>query len=442
LGLDDFLDKAGSEGAFESSGHFSIDWTSAERKLAEFYRQHPRLWFVKFIQAAVTMNCTSIHVTLARDTLRILMRTQDPPTSLTDLGTSDEAAEYLRTGLRAVFGGEDGVASIVLTRLPRGGAPEILTLQRGQPQQSAVINPSPGEADKDDADNRFQVEIIWSKGTWWQNLRQRIRRQTSLYRLCGDRLAFCPVPVYIGMLGYGQGTGKAYDAVAAEYIVGPLTEDTIVRENEPGHGSQVVDVFGERVNCLGGAPRVFTRWCESSHPLLSKGREAKAKLHIYPRPLNDPDPQKLKQRVPNNSVPIFQRKAIQIQLVAYVEMHPDFRPPGSQNGVDTPGLPIYVCIVIPSQPSGPSLISFYRRGVYLCHAQAELGIPGIDVKVCCSALKTDFSGMRIVNNEAYEQLLPLLRDRVLKLAQDTVSYSQGLFRRTRALEKILDSRAY
>lgn len=440
--MDNFLEGVAAQGRHDSVGEFSVDWTAADRKLADFYRQHPGLWFVKFIQAALSVRSHAVTVKDGRTVLTISCSTQERLPSLSRiLIQSSETREHLSTGIKAVFGCEPELDELKLVSIPPVGSEqrEVLTLSRGGEHELGKPD-SELETDLNFGTGQFgaslYIRLSWKGGSWWEALRRRIRRQVMLYKLCSERLTFCPVPIQFSGFSFGQGSGRPYQAVATEYILGSLLGDTIVRENEPGNGSRVFDLFGTTVPNLGSHPRYFTRWCQVAHPLLCSENELLEDqvLELYPKPRRG-EPRVLLSSVPSNSIGIFKSNFLGYSLLGQVNLPLDFRPSGSANGRDTPGLPVYANIVIPPQLSGPSRVHFYRRGVLMCQGPMELGLPGIEAHVCCEQLKTDFSGMAVVRDDTFAQLEAVLRERVIKLARDTVA--QGFGWRTRYIEKAL-----
>ena len=67
-------------------------------------------------------------------------------------------------------------------------------------------------------------------------------------------------------------------------------------------------------------------------------------------------------------------------------------------------------------------------------------IPGATVLVCCAALKTDFSGLSVVVDDLFMELMGFLDERLIDLATRTVEEDTGLgiLRKTRVLKKALD----
>ena len=127
--MDSFVSQSAAAGQFDSVGEFSIDWEKSEQKLGEFYRAHPGLWLLKFVQAGVSFGATDIQVSLSRKSIDITYHLESAEGSLFDLTGPDDHTQHLRTGIRGAFSSLDTVSRIDLTYWPASahGGPKRLT---------------------------------------------------------------------------------------------------------------------------------------------------------------------------------------------------------------------------------------------------------------------------------------------------------------------------
>lgn len=441
--MDGFLSGAAEAGDFDSEGEFSVDWVAADRKLEEFYRQHPGLWVVKFIQTALALRATGVHVERGYDRLTLACSLFAAGPSLRDLLlVRSEAQEYLVTGIKAVFACEPELDKVTLISVPHQGQATRVVLKR---QMSGVEQEEVGQGVYRDLlfgtsqkGSPFYISLTWSNVAWWRSAARRLRREILLRSVCKERLGLCPVPIFVQGQTMGMGSGKPFPALAVEYVVAPLTADVVVRELEPGHGSRTLDIFGTRVEKLGAHRRLLTRWSSadgellagsSEHPLVDLEILAKASWGLS----GD-----VKTRLPPDRIGVFRTASfLGYRLVAHVLLREEYRIFDFRGVTAQPALPTLLCITILPDLRGEGRAFFYRRGIFLGVESMELGIPGVEVHASCEFLRTDFSGMAVVRDESFARLEALIRERVLLLARDTVAAFPG--GPTRRLKRALKS---
>lgn len=438
MSFDAYLKDAASDGEFDSASEFTIDPLRADQKLAEFYRSQPGLWLLKFVQAAITVQAQSIKVRAGHKTTSVTFVTPATPPSLADFLAGDEYNTHLRTAVRAAVAVETDLKDLVITAHHADtGTVQTLQFSKQTPPKLSELSAGPMK------ENQVSVHFERESVAWWKALKHRIIFQANLHKLCQSRLRFTPIPIQLDGLKIGLGLGQAYPGIGSEYLVGPLTEDTVVRELEPGNGSVRYEVFGKQIGDLGPHPRVFTRWAQVESPLFPAAEQAVVQplkevgnLGSFLNRTLIGSPHQQKKQLPPNSIPIFRMKSVlSFKIVAAVEINPLFRPPAKS--ADTPGLPVHVMLTVPQKPKGRSVVTFLRRGVLLEALELDLGCPGATALVCCPALKTDMTDFRVVKDERFEELLDFLRDRVRQLAIDTVKAAQAEKRTAAALEKFV-----
>lgn len=440
--MDGFLTGAAQVGDFDSEGEFSVDWAAADRKLEEFYRQHPGLWIVKFIQTALTLRATGVHLERGYDRLTLACSLFVAcPTLRELLLVRSEVQEYLATGIKAVFACEPELESVALISVPQGRPATRVVLGR---QVSSVEEEEVGEEAYRDLlfgldrhGSPFYISLRWSSSTWWRSAARRLRREILLRSVCKERLELCPVPIYVQGQTMGMGSGKPFPALAVEYVVAPLTTDVVVRELEPGHGSRTLDIFGTRVEKLGSHRRLMTKWSHADGELLAGSSEHPLlNLEVLSKPRRGLAGD-VKVGIPPDRIGVFRTAFLGYQLVAHALLREEYRIFDLRGLTAQPALPTLLCITIQPTLEGKSRAFFYRRGIFLGVESMELGLPGVEVHASCEFLRTDFSGMAVVRDQAFARLEALIRERVLSLARDTVEAFPGGATRSlrRALKK-------
>ena len=430
MSLEHYLDTVLSEGAWESAGAFTTDWLRAEQTMADFYRAQPALWMLNLVQAAVAAGGTEIAFKTGRNHVLMGFNCEQPPPLPEQLLVEGEVARYLKVAIQAALACEPELERLTLATWSQGSPAEAICFCPNQPPRSGPLTP---EKTIDlqqrmgwKADQPHHLVVLFERrqSGWWQGLSRRIRFFVSLQTLFRERLLYCPVPIVLDAWSLGQGTGRAYPAIAAEYLVGPLETDVFVKELEPGNGSRVYDVFGEWVGKLGVYPRLLVRWAEIDHPLFPRLKPALeaplSKFHkrAFSTVLGDRD------SLPPRSLGIFGRGFWGFYLHSWVQFNPEFRPPAPPNSMNSAGLPTRVLLILPPTPRGISQIVILRRGVGLENIEVDLGCPGAIAMVACPALSTDLSGMRIVQDDRYQELLEFLRQRLQGLLRDAARAAQ------------------
>jgi len=406
-----------------------VNWSKAEKKLADFYRQHPTLWPLKFLQAGVCLGAELIRVRLLRDGVQFAFSLPQHPPSLTGLQGPGEYFNHVRIGIRAAFARDPGLYLIRSEWAPSDSEGEEFQFSSTDSHERTSLRPEKKRALRRDLQCPEQRHILSFRlyrraESWLGTIGYRVRTYADFVRTMTERLLCCPVPVVMDGWNFGQGSGKPYDAVSAEYVVGPLTEDVIVRETEPGNGSTYYEVFGKRSEHLGnGQTRYFTRWVELSHPLFGSHETCvKRPLTVFRATATSP-PAEQKGELPADGpvIPLWKKRGLlSYQCVSFVQIYDHYQPSGAPRVEDTPGFSCFCVLMIPKRPSGPGTVSFYRRGVLVCRTETDLVIPGAKALVSCARLKTDFSGLRVAEDETYLELLDFLKMRVRKLAVDTL----------------------
>lgn len=65
--MTDFIQELEADGAYDSSGQFTLDRASALRKLAQYKLPRPQAWILKLVQAGVLGGADSVAIRLLRD---------------------------------------------------------------------------------------------------------------------------------------------------------------------------------------------------------------------------------------------------------------------------------------------------------------------------------------------------------------------------------------
>lgn len=116
LPLEHFLNKARSEGTFQSEGRFTLSVHESLEKLAASQFDPPALWIVKVVQCAVALGSKSLEIKVTRRSLQVAFDGDIGLTAnkllevLTNPGERTSLAVFhLVTGLRAVYGQKTGL---------------------------------------------------------------------------------------------------------------------------------------------------------------------------------------------------------------------------------------------------------------------------------------------------------------------------------------------
>lgn len=115
--LDQYLDRARSEGRFQSEGEFTLSAQESLSKLSRFQFDPPELWLVKVVQCAVAWGASRMGVKVTRSNLQITIHA-DPGLSAKALWdemvlpspSQPRALSHLLAGLRAVYGQRLGLS--------------------------------------------------------------------------------------------------------------------------------------------------------------------------------------------------------------------------------------------------------------------------------------------------------------------------------------------
>ena len=400
--------------------------------MAEFYRAHPALWLVKLVQAAVAAGGTEISFKTGSNSVLMGFHCAQAPPLPEELLVEGEVAGYLKVAIQAALASEPDLERLTLATWSEGEPAQAMCFCPGQPPRSGklalettlALQTRMGWGQKEN--HHLAVLFERSRSGWWQSLSGRIRFFIHLQALFRERLALCPVPIRLDSWRLGEGIGTPYPSVAAEYLVGPMHADVFIKELEPGFGSRIYEAFGSRVSGLGIHPRLFVRWAEIDHALFPGCESALEKTltkFLKPSALRV-----LKDRksLPPRSVGIYGRGGWGIYLDSWVQFTEHYRPQAQANAFITPGLPTRVLLILPPPSSSAARqvllrrVVALRRGVVLetIEIESESDCEGATALVACPALRTDLSGMRVVQDEHFQQLVEFLRERARALIRD------------------------
>ncbi len=98
--LDRFIDGALSEASRDSSGTFTIDWKHALAKIGDLSRQYPERWILYFVQAAVAVRALRVDITCGSESIRVAIQLGQIPLDLDQvLAQREPAAAFAYSAL-------------------------------------------------------------------------------------------------------------------------------------------------------------------------------------------------------------------------------------------------------------------------------------------------------------------------------------------------------